>query len=360
MSFSQIAALFCSLFVCITVTSSITSGISFAAPAQLTQKPSAAPTSKPSQIDVKVVATAPDGSLSSDKLVYKGDCYDKRYHLQYVFNARASGTYTYKEIFGGKDNGSVSSIVFDKVGEQVVDTGVPTEGVKDLSIQIQITKPVQFSSNKVILSSECKADETSAIQPKKQPKKSIDKSIANTATPTSDPNLSTGSVPLPGKCYSFDGNSMRVADFKGKPSLVVDAGGSVRSLYVARNSAEANLALAAAKAHSLTDVCYAGKSVSFSYFLSSGSFPRGRYEGEKCFKFNPGAIVVAEQPIKSKSNPGKSSGTYWALMDGVKQIRGFGSTEEGKLTAYEALSIIKAYNFSELCSTGGFSYFIGK
>ncbi len=98
---------------------------------------------KSSPIDVKMVVTAPDGTSSSDRLVYSGDCFDKRFHVATVFTARQAGTYSYAEITRDDSKGAPKTITFDKPGKKSVDMGIPADGTKDYWMQVNVLKPVQ-------------------------------------------------------------------------------------------------------------------------------------------------------------------------------------------------------------------------
>ncbi len=153
---------------------------------------------------------------------------------------------------------------------------------------------------------------------------------------------------------------MKVADFKGKPAVIADVNGSARSLYTAKDSNDAGRALAAAQNYAFSEICYVGKTSTFTYFLSSGQHPTGSYGDEKCISFNPASVKVEEHQMKAKNDPNKVTGTYWALTDGERVIRGFGNSVDSKATAGEALQVIKKYAFTDLCGVGGFYYYVRK
>jgi hypothetical protein len=101
------------------------------------------------------------------------------------------------------------------------------------------------------------------------------------------------------------------------------------------------------KQYKFTSQCFIGRPMpAMQYYLVSGGgsgssnnnkAPSGTFAGQDCISFNPQTTTVQQ------------IGASWKVVDGTHWIIDFGTSQAN---ANKALSIIKKYDFSQICFVG--------
>jgi len=156
--------------------------------------------------------------------------------------------------------------------------------------------------------------------------------------------------------FRFNPQNLVVSEFKGGWA-VMDSTNSNRAIAAFQQSrkSDAEKALKIMQHYGMNEKYFVGTS-GLVFFLASGKAPEdpSPFPGEKCQGFDPKNVTVEERTITSKKNPNEVAGTYWALMDGKKQLWGFGNDKAVASMAKQVF--IKQYGFTNRCNVGGFTY----
>ena len=155
--------------------------------------------------------------------------------------------------------------------------------------------------------------------------------------------------------FRFNPQHLILSEFKGGWAII-ESTNPKRAIaaFPQNKKSDAEKALKIMQHYGMNEKHFVGTS-GLAYFLASGKAPEdpSPFPGEKCQAFDPKNVKVEEKTITSR-NTNEVGGTYWALMDGKKQLWGFGND---KATASMAKQVfIKQYGFTNRCDVGTFTY----
>jgi hypothetical protein len=156
--------------------------------------------------------------------------------------------------------------------------------------------------------------------------------------------------------FRFDQKNLVVSEFKGGWAIMESTDPNRAIVAFAQNrKSDAVKALKIMQHYSMNEKYFVGTS-GLVFFLASGKAPEdpSPFPGEKCQPFDPKNVTMEEKTITSKKNPNEIVGTYWALMDGKKQLWGFG--DDKAMASMARQVFIKQYGFTNKCNVGGFTY----
>jgi hypothetical protein len=147
-------------------------------------------------------------------------------------------------------------------------------------------------------------------------------------------------------CTSFDPVTASVQNIQGSWKVVTGNGIWMLDFGSGPNSqVNAQKAMGIIKQYKFTSQCFIGRPMpAMQYYLVSGGgsgssnnnnkAPSGTFAGQDCISFNPQTTTVQQ------------IGASWKVVDGTHWIIDFGTSQAN---ANKALSIIKKYDFSQIC-----------
>jgi hypothetical protein len=149
-------------------------------------------------------------------------------------------------------------------------------------------------------------------------------------------------------CTSFDPVTASVQNIQGSWKVVTGNGIWMLDFGSGPNSqVNAQKAMGIIKQYKFTSQCFIGRPMpAMQYYLVSGGgsgssnnnkAPSGTFAGQDCISFNPQTTTVQQ------------IGASWKVVDGTHWIIDFGTSQAN---ANKALSIIKKYDFSQICFVG--------
>jgi hypothetical protein len=156
--------------------------------------------------------------------------------------------------------------------------------------------------------------------------------------------------------FRFNLKNLVVSEFKGGWAIIESTNPKrVIAAFPQNRKSDAAKALKIMHHYGMNGKYFVGHS-GLVFFLAAGKAPEdpSPFPGEKCQAFDPKKVIVEEKTITSKKNPNEAAGTYWALMDGRKQLWGFGNDKAMASMAKQVL--IKQYGFTNKCNVGAFTY----
>jgi hypothetical protein len=221
---------------------------------------------------------------------------------------------------------------------------VPAEAPATGALQAIKPLPAQAQPLRPAMPAGGQASPTSTVKPA-SPLKPV--MLPNAQVPSAQGSIAEGSL-------RFNPATLEVSEFKGGWAIMdsTDPKRITISFFKQDRKGDAEQALRVLQHYGMNQKEVLGDS-GFAFFLVSGKAPEGDFPGEKCQVFDPQAITVEQRSITSKTNPGQVTGSYWAIMSGPKQLWAFRDDEQ---RAREARMFIRQYDFTRLCSIGGFVY----
>jgi hypothetical protein len=156
--------------------------------------------------------------------------------------------------------------------------------------------------------------------------------------------------------FRFNLQNLIVSEFKGGWAII-ESTNPRRAIaaFPQNRKSDAEKTLKIMQHYGMNEKHFVGTS-GLVFFLASGKAPEdpSPFPGEKCQPFDPRNVTVEEKTITSKKNPSEVAGTYWALMDGKKQLWGFGNDKAIASMAKQVF--IKQYGFTNRCNVGVLTY----
>ncbi|MGO9138028.1 MAG: hypothetical protein ACLP9S_10465 [Syntrophales bacterium] len=156
--------------------------------------------------------------------------------------------------------------------------------------------------------------------------------------------------------FLFNLQNLLVSEFKGGWAII-ESTNLKRAIaaFPQNKKSDAEKTLKIMRHYGMNEKHFVGTS-GLAYFLASGKAPEdpSPFPGERCQAFDPKKVTLEEITITSKRNANEVAGTYWALMDGRKQLWAFSNDKAMASMAKQVF--MKQYGFTNRCNVGTFTY----